>query len=77
MVGLGNTASPCAHNGRGNASDMKTHFAQSPAKQAVLFVAPTTATAQNNLFEGVSGIRGQWHAELHVDIFERDAANMV
>ena len=56
--------------------DVKADFGESPSEQAVLLVAPTTATALDDFVERGFDVVCYGDAELNVEILERNAQDM-
>ena len=77
MIGLGGIAAILPHHGRGDSRYVKADFRQCPAEQAVLFIAPTTSSVSDNLLVSGIDVGGHRSAELHIQVFKRDSADMM
>jgi hypothetical protein len=76
VIGQGRFAMLCTVHGCGYASHREPDLGQGPPEQTVLLVAPSTATAFDDLVECGIYVCRQWNAQLDVEVFERDVAYM-
>jgi hypothetical protein len=71
VIGMCDVTAFGAHYCGGYTRNVESDLRQSPTEQPILFVAPSTALLQDDLFVSGGRVRGQSRPKLHIKVLER------